>query len=502
MFSVRQPDITKSRLSSSLIVVVELEGKTLEFPLSPLVSVRSIKDINQEKHFRILNEYLDYKGNNFKLALFNTLEKLHIEATKTLSSEVKLPFSTSYIDPLIELFDFNHIEKFLIEVHHLPIPPDIKKEFTYEMLEYGRDDQEQTYITSDYISLIALIIGLKVILLPFTIIVYYNKKDLDSILLEYILLQSVKQTKLFKEPAMIKLTKLIKRIILRADDDVENNSYIRTLEKNLPNEEVPYYILAMSMFQKVFPYSIPENVNNIKTIINIIYNYTTSKLQNNSDISRAIKQKTPLKDSDNTTGEDESIIESHRATFNIETGTIVEYTWALNSIHKVLTLGIEIDENVLRLVTPMFIHKDNFKITKLHNSLISLIFKKYIDPRVFEYLPLEPLFNLVIVGAAYLITNKNCLYKYLISNPYDTTNLVMKGNLRIPQDIKEKLVEKYPYTQIVLNPGKVKRKLFVENLIEDIHKMTQEYNYIPLIDIDADVEIKDVRLALIDLLLL
>ena len=507
MFYLKHPDITKTKVSTGMTVcITKDENNELYFPLSPLVSSKSIKDMNEDMHYHVLNVYLNAMGEEFKLKLWNTLCDINRKITILIESTFNPPLSPDYITPIIDLFNIDDVTVYLRDVYQIEVPSNIKSAWTEEMAGYGRDDEEQTYLVSDYYRLMALTMVSQVVLLPFTTVTFYMKKELSSTLVEYVYLQTIKRTSLYKDPAMDKLFKLIKKTIERTDNDTKQgpDPRVRIVEKGLPLEEIPYYVLGTALFQRVFAYSIPPKgtLNNGKSLVHNIYNYTTTKIQVSSDVARAFKQKNPLTDADSPAGEDESIIESHRATFNLEQGTIVEYIWGFKTPQAVLNLGIVVDEVVLNDIPSIMSMKDNIKMTKLHNAILSIIYKRYIDPRIIDYLPKDTLINLLVIAFAYLIKHKNQLASYMISSIQENFKISPKSNIRLPQYIKDELYAKYPYSQLQMNQSKVKKKPFVDELIDNVYRLTQEYNFIPLIDLSRyTLEEKDIRHSIVDLIL-
>lgn len=134
----------------------------------------------------------------------------------------------------------------------------------------------------------------------------------------------------------------------------------------------------------------------------------------------------------------------------------VEMDDAVSSIDDII---YAMPENMKKYINPVTLNDSvnftkrffNSNIDSGHINLLGIIFKSVIDPRSLQFISLESTINLLAVGFTYLWgMGHKSLALLLASQPADNISDVHSFNstsnfTRVPQELKDKLTELYPY---------------------------------------------------------
>lgn len=488
MFSIHY--MSNGYVKKDITVMYIVEGKEpLYFEISSLISLRNKEDIQDEKQFYIVNQYLQYKGKEFQEQLYNVLQNSLINVMNTVQQQGLDPNNRSIVYPVLDLLNYNDILNYLTYEFKLQPPKNLKTVYDQSIEDDKRGSRAQTYLQSDYLELATLSIILKIAMLPVYDYAAIKQSELSTDMKEYLVFHLFKKHPIYNSAPMQKLYEMSKVLIKQttSSDEAEN---IRILEKGIPNDELPFYILSIIVIQKVAIATLIDD-NADKNIITKIYNYINNKLKPNSDISKSIRSKSVLQDIDSQTGDSESMIESFRGTTDLAAGFIVEFNWALSSVQKIIE---QLPEKQKRYIDILIINDaekfckkflESGNITTNHVIVLSIIFKSIIDPRTLDYLNIECLKNLIVVGFAYL-WKLDCkeIALLLTSIPIDNSDNTMVINQttnksRLNKEIKEELNFYFPYTKMI-------NELSETNIAEEaINKLTDIYfskRWYPLAD--------------------
>lgn len=443
---------------SSTIVKVDYNGETLKFVISSIIAKRNKDELDDNNQYKLVNSYLDYKGEEFKKELFNRLIKSYNDITDSILLPDIYPLPVYIVNGILDMFSLDDIIYYVKNVFKLPAPANLEDEFDYNIEKDGKGTRIQTYIKDDYIELVALVVVIKIIIGSIGYFAYARAKDVNTVHKEYILYQLLKQHPIFKSNPANKLWGLIDKVVnLPTNDQKVDN--IRTLEKQLPKEEIATAILAVVAIQKLSVCCIVDDDKD-KNIVTKVYNYVNNKLKSAGDTTKSIKPKTSLTDTESGTGDKESIIESTRISSNLNTATPLELSWAINSVEKIL---IQLPEYIKSKVD-MEVVNDAMEFNKIFNNgnihrvqidILAFIFKDIIDPRALDYVDIDSIINLMSVGFAYLwgIDFKK-LALLLVSQQNTMDEDIMSINstvnrTRIPKEVKEELEVLYPYKRVI-----------------------------------------------------
>ena len=470
-------------------IMVRRHDEELEFILTPLISKRNKTDLNEKTQFEILNAYVDYKGDAFKDALMTVLSKCNDDVMETLTVNDIYPLPYHIVHPILDLFDLQDVFNFLKFEFKLKPPSELLDVFDPKIESDSRGTRVQTYLKDDYLELAALATIFKVAMLPVFNYAYIKQEKLGSMNKEYILFHLFKKHPLYQSDPMVKIRGLIQKLIEQTTTTGSVDA-IRVLEKQIPRDELPFYVLGIVMIQKVSIASLVED-DNMKNIVTKVYNYVNNKLKSAGDVSKCIRNKTTLKDVDGLPGDSESYIESHRQLHAHSPSDIVEFEWAVNSIDMVISQLPPRQKSLVdvELAKKTYKNCEVFKkghILPVHISLLSIIFKSIIDPRSLDYIKVDTLLNLFSVGFSYLwgMGQKNlALILTAIPDTSIKDNIMVINSTvnktRLSKELKEELDYFFPYKKVINEETHVN---LAEETIGYISEVIYDHQWIPTAD--------------------
>lgn len=480
---------------------VTYNNKKLSFIISSLISKRNKADLEESIQLKLLNAYVDYKGDKFKEELFNILEEIDkaILNTSFKKDIYPLPYNITY--PILDFLDKDDIFIFLREVYRLKVPSNLPPEFDQGKEQDGTGTRVQTYVIDDYFALAALVLIMKVTLLPLGSYAKLHADALGTSHRDYILFHLIKGHKIYQSDAMQKLLGLIEKLIERSQAD-EGSEAARVLEKQISEEDIPVYMLAGAVIQKLSIATLVDD-DAEKNIITKIYNYVNNNLKTVNGADKTIRDKNPIPDTDSGSGDSESMIESYKISQDISNSTRVEMDWAISSTNLVISqlpnsqrqyIDTNIVNDAYNFIQPM---RDTI-IPKSQIAMLGYIFKTIIDPRSLDYITIDSLFNLFAVGFSYLWNTNNKHLAILLCSAENKKHaneiqINVRANVsRLKPETKQELDYYFPYG----------RKINAEsekNLAEEaIDVITDEYFASNWIYLPYDKYIKEVTAELQD----
>lgn len=446
------------------VIKITHDEKSIDFIISSIISKRIKQELDNPNQFLLLNAYCDYKGEQFKEELF----KRYIKSREGIGYKV-YPLPRHIVDPIFDMFDIMDIYNFLKSVYKLQAPSVLMDEFDDMIERDGRGTRVQTYTKDDYLELASLVLIIKAVIGPIGEFAYVNRSGLDSVLRDYLLFNFFKYPRVYNSPPMVKLLGLIDKLV-NLPTNTEDVDSIRVIEKLLSKDEVPIAVTAIVVLQKL-PVACVVDDNSDKHIVTKIYNYVNNKLKAPGDVTKTIRKKTELVDSESSTGDKESTIESLRVVTAISEGNMIEMDWSIDTIEKVLYQLPKknrdiIDQKALQDAIQFTKVFANSNVTKQQVNILGFIFKDVIDPRSLDYVTIDSIINLLAIGFAYLWgMGYKTLALLLVSQQDTNKELSLSINLtanrsRIPKEMKDTLDELFPYKR-------VKNEEVHENLAEE-----------------------------------
>jgi hypothetical protein len=446
--------------AADVTVRVELGQEYVEFLVSSVISKRNKEELDPDRQFTLLNAYIDFKGNAFREKLFRLYQQADDTIIHTLTQKDLRPFPYTIVHDILDIFDIADVFNYVKNIYGLKTPKNLKEEFDDLIEQDNRGSRIQTYLKDDYLELAALALVIKAIIGPLGHYAYMRSKDINTMHKEYILAYFLTSHPIFKSAPMQKLFGLTKKLVETPSLDSNEADSIRIIEKQIPRGEMPMFMFAVVIIQKV---SIATLINDSeeKNIITRIYNYVNSKLRNNGGVEKSIRDKTAGGDQDDQ-GDRESVIEAYRVVSEISEGNICELNWCVSNVHMILEqMPISVDvvvpgkvtisKDVLIDALAFCRHFHNGDVDDQQIYILSFIFKDVIDPRGLEYITIDSVINLLAVGFSYLWSMgfKN-LALILTSYVENTAAITMTINSsmnrsRLTPIIKEELDFYFPY---------------------------------------------------------
>lgn len=437
-----------------LSLKINYKGKAIEFTLGSLINKRNKEELNVERQYELFNGYIKYKGDAFQKELFSLYEKSEEVIMSTIMNKHLYPLPKEMVHDILDMFDMDDVYNFIKNVYGLKAPSSLVDKFDEQIEKDGLGTRIQTYDKNDYYQLASFTLPIKAVLGPIAQFGYVKQSEIKGLHKEYMLYNFISSHKLGQYPAAQKLAGVAAKLIELniTDNDV---SAVTVIEKQLPREEMANYILAIIIIQKVAVADIVTD-DMVKNIITRMYNYVINKLKVKGDSSGRISEKRPKGESDG--GEDsESSIEIFRVISELSRGQIEELDWSVSDIDILVNnIGVPIDPTLIHdaLISTRKIQELPPKSEQM--SLIGVIFKNIIDPRGLEYITIESVINLMIVGFAYLWTLGHRELAVLllsvtddtISNDSMSINTTVNRN-RIPKEIKDELQIYFPHERVI-----------------------------------------------------
>jgi len=440
-------------------IVVTNGDSQIEFIINSVLSMRNKEELDSELQFKLLNEYLEYKGQEFKNELYNKLLVADEEITLCISKQDIYPLPTNIIHPILDQFDMMDVFNYIKYIYKLQPPSNLAEVFDQQLENDGRVTRVQTYLKDDYLELAALALIMKATLGPLCQYAYVKNKDINSLHKEYILFHFYKTHKIYNTPPMAKLYGLVDKLVNlpSATDDTSNS--IRILEKQISSDDIVLYMLSIVVVQKLMISTLVDD-NEIKNVITRIYVYISNKLKATGDVSKSIRDKTILSDVDGSHGDQESHVESFRVLAELSTGQNVELCWSVRNVDVILK---ELPDSILAVIDKNDIFEamqftkifNNGNIHQIQINILAILFKSIIDPRAMPYLNLDNIISMLTVGFAYLNgIGHHRLALLLTAQPsivsLDTISINSSVNrTRIPKEIKDELDRLFPYGRVV-----------------------------------------------------
>ena len=458
---------------------VSYKEKHVDFIISAVIATKGKPKIETENQFTILNAYLDYKGDKFKEQFFQIMVDSWNEVMSFMDVEGVTLLPHKAVKPIVDLMDFADIFNFVKNVFRLPPPKHLQTVFEEKIEKDARGSRDQTYLKDDYLELATLVLIIKATIGPICLYAKIKETQIRQEFKEYILFYLYRNNPtMYNYPPMVKLRKFTEKLIEQSD----NGSFEerkRVLDKGVPVEETPIYLLGIVVVQKLATAALVDDDEN-KNIINKIYNYVNSKLKATNTTAKTIRDKEPMSDTDSASGDKESQLESLRVHGDQAPGMAIEMDWAVDTPEKILSqlpdsMKAFISNEVLKEALEFTKGFQTATIERCNIDMLCFIFKPIMDPRSLEYIKLDSIINLLAVGYTYLygLGFKDLAILLVSTSIEDIFGMVTINTTinkpRLSKELKEKLDALYPYRRQI-NDGTS------ENLCEKaISELVKEY---------------------------
>lgn len=480
---------------------IAYKGNKIVFNIGKLINKRDKSELKPEVQTKLINSYIEYKGEEFKSKLFDAYVKAEQEIMSTIMYPGIYPLPSGVIVNIINMFDLMDIFHYIKNVVKFPAPSNLKPTFDTAMSDAGHGTRVQTYIIDDYYELASVSVALKAVLGPIGHFAYVKDSEINGKHKESILYSILEGTSVDNSATIAKVKGMAEKIIDVTMRD-KSVSAVTVIDKQIPRSAFSKYIVAIIALQKIAIANIVTD-NSEENIITKMYNYIINKLRVKGPTSGKIYDKKPLRDE--STQQDESIVEAYRVTSSLPLGFEVELDWSVSDINNLIScINIPLDSADINLGFTAGMKVVEGNVAKEQMQILSSIFKGVIDPRGLEYLSSDSLVNLIAVGYAYLKTLNfedvgNILTSIAVVNSEDTISIYSSVNkARISPELKEALNVVFPYRRVI---NKLKSVNLAEETINELANTLFTKKWINVLDGSSDVIKGDIKIRLTEFIL-
>lgn len=410
--------------------------KEIKLNLKVILSRQMSDILASDLQFKVLNQFLDYKGEQFKEDLYKKYMEaydyidLALYSSKPEDKDGK-DFK-DYFYRILDMFKLGEIRHFLTDIFKLHIPNNLSAKFDVNIEKDNRGFEERTYLQSDYQYLIDFTVFVKA---TYPLLIMYGElisrptrqnanreKSHDDGFSYKLTIFYRNYPPLHNFPAINKIRDFVQNLY----DSLEKNELDKakiSITKNLSPEEIVEHAIADIIITKVTVTKLNNNDDD-RSIVSGFYNYINNKFNQTKVLENNFK----------AGGDKDSNIESYRMVMDLPLGMVQTACFFTNSIEgiyeqlppqqqELIKEGMIINtkhysvEDVRALV-------ENLKHLHIHNNtliLTSIIFKYILTPKYVEYLNLSNMLNLITLGGIYLFNSGHLELADLYLSGYSTT---------------------------------------------------------------------------------
>ena len=466
-------------LKTGIEIEISYDGQKVICPMKMVMNKKNKDGLADEIQFGLLEEYLNYKGKEFKSTLMKSVVEAEQLIFKTITRKSVYPLPQKAIDGILDIMNYEDVLGWLSNVRKLPMPPQLDDVFDINIEKSKLKTRIQTYTKDDYRELMALIICLKTVYGP--ILIFGNIKSheiaghhAESDLMGFILNNPISKTAPFKK--LQGSTEMIVNNTLKSSVEVA----VKIIEKSVSSDAIPEWILGIALFKRIMAAPI-EGPHDTPIIVTSIHNFNLGKLSPEGNTSNAVKEKRPHRDD---TGEEESVMESYKIATDLPVALSEEFNNCLRDVDylvDVLSENVPIDNRVVMDALSFTRPLEHNRILDIQKYLLSIIFKDVIDPRSIDHVNLNSIMNMFAVGFAYLWANDQkdlavILTSYaLLEDEEESMQVSLTSNItRISQDRKDMLDKLFPYKRIKIKRTSQEEEnnalISIDLLANDIYK--------------------------------
>lgn len=360
-------------------------------------SNQKLKSLAKEESYNIVNEIIQYKGDDFLEELFSKYERILtlITAYKFKEDEENMRKIKRLLANLITFIDTDFIHEYITKIKPISIPSRLPENFDKQNEIDGIGSEDQTYTKSSYLDLITLIIIMKFIY-PLIEEIFKCLEDNKRNFLNMQMLDFLKEFSICQLPGFIKLQKYINKILSGIPDDEIN---IKVLTIKLSENLIPVHYLSELLFGKM----IFSDLEDGEKIVTSIYGDIQTKLKNNGDSANRIRNKTKPRESEDSNVDKGSVMESFRQSTKVTKGKQTELNFVTGNMDILLKqrkFDIDLNDVDYAVKTLKDFQKEDLSI--IHLNLLSCFTTWVYSAKGLKYTEFEPIKNLLAVSYAIL----------------------------------------------------------------------------------------------------
>lgn len=372
-----------------------------------------------------------------------------------------------------ELLDYTRFKIFVHStVDKIQIPKDINDEFTYD--PNMNTTREKTYIKSEYVDLIALVMFIRALVPVY--ITYYNYIKQTTPYYHYrlyLIFNNIEE--LANSPEIDKLRTYIDFNKMSIID--KNKTNISIINNGFSDDDIIDSLVAEVIFSKLI---VIDFYNDQSNFIAFIYQTIRYKGKFSTATEDTIKNKTTMTDPNK---EDMSYFEDYRKATTIPLGVITEIQYSLSDTDRIIqTIGASSYDPLMykEELKNIKVYEDN-RLEKVQINLLGWMLNKYINPRALFYIDYRKLVELTLLSKVILLKNNHGFIGSLLGSYSDKSSTFM--NVLVRHGIsKDYIDELKPYfTFINLDNKENVIKTTIEEMVEQIVSI----NWIPVGNVDS-----------------
>ena len=461
-------------------VNIKYKNEKINFNIEELIN-RRIKDSIDKDMFKILNMFVDWKGEKFKKELFQRYMQSHNEIVDSIMSDfIELPYVIT--GRILDMFDYNEMVDFLKKHNIVRIPQSLKDEFNDDMVANKEGSRVQTYLKTDYLNLVALLTILKSTIPVLGMYAEINKQNIAKDYKEYILIMFILKHPISDIEPFQKMVGYINKLIANIKT-TEEDLQLRLIKKGIDEENLAYNVLGGVLIEKMLLSDETKDTDS-KNLITKFYSYASGRLNIKNNPVNDIKIKSKFKinpDGDDT----ESVIESYRTPTDITPGFMEEFSYACGNLHRLYDwMSPNKNYNLLESFKKAIDNIHPVALPLINIKIAFILIKKVIDPRAYNYVEASEIRNALTVAAT-LMWEKD--FKHLAAilasskAPDDLTIVGYNTKLKMDDMYKELISKKFKINLYNINPKTkivTKSENLGETLLNNISSEMMKNNYI------------------------
>ena len=402
-------------------VKINHKGQTLEFNIEEIVN-RRIRDSIDVHMFKILNMFVDWKGDKFKDELFNNYLISYNEIVDNIMSDIiELPYEIT--DRILNMFSYEEVFEFIRQHNLVTAPTTLMDVFNADIEINKEGSRVQTYLKEDYVNLTVLLTILKSTIPILGAYAEINKQTITKDYKEYILIMFILKHDISDIEPFQKMVGYIRKLINNIKSN-EEELQMRLIKKGIDEENLAYSILGGVLLEKMLLTDETKDTDS-KNLITRFYSYASGRLNIKNNPSGNLKIKSRFKinpDGDDT----ESVIESYRIPTDITPGFMEELKFATSDIRRLYDWLsgnknyklLDTFRTAVEAINPILLPLINIK-------LAFIIIKDVVDPRAFNYVESREIKNVLAVAGTILWEKDFKLLSIILSSSKAPDDLVI-----------------------------------------------------------------------------
>lgn len=480
-------------------------GYMLSFYCDSNQKIKTKVDVNA---YAIANNYLEYRGEDFREELFQLYSNAmnYIDNYKYKGKEEDYIKIRKQLAIIINYIDIEHLYRYTNEISAMVIPDRLPDVFDDQVEIDGIGTRDQTYTKQDYKYLLPTLVMFKFIY-PLIEEIMNTLEDSKKNFLSIQMLALLKHYDFYNYEGFIKLRKYVNKIIENIPkEDVD----IKVLTLNIDKNTIPEYYLGELLFGKIV---FLDLLNPEVEIVTSIFKDINTKLKNKGDASNKFRNNNKPKESEDSTTDKGSVAESFRMGSDITKGLFVELNYVtedLNFLMKQFTYDFNMD--YIKYAVEEVKKLDNVDISLIHINLLSQIIKNAIDCRGLNYLEFEQLKNCLVIGYATLMQLNNYpianlfLSKRLTKIQDDTFQIsVSFEKNKLKGHREDELFKIYPVQKNIterIRKDSISTEYVITGWVNDISQEINSCRWQPPTGVNiSDILVPDLKAKIVDMLI-